>query len=136
MVVDTSALVAIFLQEAEHEIFADLIDFADSVSISVVARLELVSVLCGRRFRADAREVGDFIDSLHLDHVPVSVEQMTGAVAALLRFGTGRHPAGLNLGDCFSYALARDLRAELLFKGDSFARTDVVPAWRPEKDLA
>jgi len=52
-------------------------------------------------------------------------------VTAFLRYGKGRHPAGLNLADCFSYALAKTRKVPLLFKGDDFARTDVVPAWQP-----
>jgi ribonuclease VapC len=69
---------------------------------------------------------------LNLEHVPVSAEQMTLAIDALLTFGKGRHPAGLNFGDCFPYALAKSLDTALLFKGEDFAKTDIVPAWRPQ----
>jgi ribonuclease VapC len=131
MVVDTSVLVALFLSEPGHEAFTDAIDEAAEAHVSVVSRVELVSVLCGKRHRADPALVADFIDGLHLEHVPVSTEQMSLAIEALLRFGKGRHPAKLNLGDCFSYALAKSRRLPLLFKGDDFARTDIVPAWRP-----
>jgi ribonuclease VapC len=130
-VVDTSALVAVFLQEENHAVFTDVIDFATDAYISVASRLELVSVLCGRRVQAEPDRVADFIDGLHLEHVPVGVDHMRGAIDALLRFGKGRHPARLNLGDCFSYALARQLGAELLYKGEDFAQTDIRPAWRP-----
>jgi ribonuclease VapC len=130
IVVDTSALVAMFLGEAEAGIFADLIDEADEAAISVVSRVELVSVLCGKRIGAEPARVAYFVDALHLDHVPVSSGEMQHALEALLRFGKGRHPAALNIGDCFSYALARALGAPLLFKGEDFAQTDIVPAWR------
>lgn len=130
MVVDTSALVAIFLEEGDHEIIADLIDFADEAAISVVSRVELSAILCGRRVRASAAEVDRFMGGLALAHMPVTTGQMTLALDALHRFGKGRHPAALNLADCFSYALAKELEAGLLFKGDDFARTDVEPAWR------
>jgi ribonuclease VapC len=131
-VVDTSALVALFLTESGHEEIADAIDDAPSAFISVASRIELTLVLCGQRFRADPTAVAGFIDALNLEHVPVSAEQMTLAIDALLAFGRGRHPAGLNFGDCFPYALAKSLDAPLLFKGDDFARTDIVPAWRPQ----
>jgi ribonuclease VapC len=131
MVVDSSAIVAVFLLEPGYETFAELIDTADTACISVVTRLEVVSVLCGRRINADPTTVTEHIDALRLEHVPVSVEQMTLAIRALLTFGKGRHPAQLNLGDCFSYALAKGRGDTLLFKGDDFARTDIMPAWRP-----
>jgi ribonuclease VapC len=129
--IDTSALVALFLREPGHETITDIIDEADAAFISVATRLELVSVLCGKRLGADPKQVRDYIDGLNLEHVPVSAEQMHLAIGALLTFGKGRHPARLNLGDCFVYALAKALDAPLLFKGEDFAKTDLVPAWRP-----
>jgi ribonuclease VapC len=131
MVVDSSAVVAIFLREPGHEELSDLIDAADAACVAVVSRLEIVSVLCGRRVQADPAEVGRHIDTLGLEHVPVSIDHMRLAIHALLRFGKGRHPAGLNIGDCFSYALAKARGDTLLFKGDDFSRTDIMPAWRP-----
>lgn len=131
MVVDTSALVALFLGEDGHEIFADLIDFSEDASVSVVSRVELVSVLCGRRIGASLTEVTGFVEGLNLSDRPVTIRQMMIAADALLRFGKGRHPAALNLGDCFPYALSKELGTRLLFKGDDFARTDIEPAWRP-----
>ena len=130
IVVDTSALVAVFLREPGHQALTDIIDHADGAAISVVARVELTSVLCGRRIGADPVRVGQFVDALHLDDVPVSVPQMHRAVDALLRFGKGRHPAQLNLGDCFAYALAADLDADLLYVGNDFAQTDIPAAWK------
>ena len=61
----------------------------------------------------------------------MDVAQQELAITALLQFGKGRHPAKLNLGDCFPYALAKSRGLPLLFKGDDFARTDIVAAWRP-----
>lgn len=131
IVVDPSALVALFLSEPGQEAIADLIDDAQAAYLSVVGRVELTAVLCGRRLAADPARVSDFIDGLHLEHVPVTFEQMTFAVQALLTFGKGRHPAGLNLGDCFSYALAKSLGAPLLFTGVDFAKTEIASAWDP-----
>jgi ribonuclease VapC len=131
MVVDTSVLVALFLSEPGHEALTDIIDEASEAYLSVVSRIEVVSVLCGKRHQAEPELVAEFVDGLNLEHVPVSIEQMKLAIEALLRFGKGRHPAKLNLGDCFAYALAKSRGLPLLFKGDDFARTDIVPAWRP-----
>ena len=131
MVVDTSVLVALFLSEPGHEVLTDILDDAAEAYVSVVSRIELVSVLCGKRHEADPSLVAKFVDGLNLEHVPVSIEHMALAIEALLRFGKGRHPAKLNFGDCFPYALAKSRNLPLLFKGDDFARTDIVPAWRP-----
>ena len=131
MIVDTSALVALFLREPGHAVIADAIDGAGTASISVISHFEAIAVLCGHRVGAEPARVAAFIADLHLEHVPVSLDQAQLAIDALLRFGKGRHPAGLNLGDCFAYALAKARGAPLLFKGDDFAKTDIVPAWRP-----
>ena len=128
---DTSALVEVFLMRRNHEVLTDVIDLADAAALSVVSRVELTAVLCGHRFGLSADNVASFLDGLHLEHIPVSLGQMDLAVAALITFGKGRHPAGLNLGDCFSYALAKELGANLLFVGDDFSKTDIGPAWRP-----
>ena len=63
-----------------------------------------------------------------IEPVPVTVEQMEAARQAWRRFGRGNHPAGLNFGDCFAYALARVAGEPLLFNGDGFTRTDIAPA--------
>ncbi len=130
MVVDTSALVAIFRSEPEAERFVDLIDRAETALISSVTVVESLMVLCGRdgvpRAAAEA-----FIEALGLAVEPVDEAQRRAAADAHFAFGRGRHPAGLSFGDCFSYALARARGLPLLFKGDDFARTDIVPAWQP-----
>ena len=131
MVVDTSALVAIYLREPEHPAFESAIDQAPAVFLSVVSRVELTAVLSGGRVAATPDEVANFVDSLSLELMAVDAGQADLAVRAILTFGKGRHPARLNLGDCFAYALAKSLDAPLLFKGEDFARTDIVPAWRP-----
>lgn len=69
-----------------------------------------------------------FLDTLGISIVPTDQQQATLAAEAFLRFGKGRHPAGLNLGDCFSYALAKSLNAPLLYKGEDFGRTDIGSA--------
>ncbi len=131
MVVDSSALVAIFRTEPEGPVFLDLIDEAPEAVVSMVTVVETMSVLCGRRVGATRSHVDALILRLGLAAEDVDAFQRELAVDALLAFGIGRHPAGLNFGDCFTYALAKARGDTLLFKGDDFARTDIMPAWRP-----
>ncbi|HEX8662818.1 MAG TPA: type II toxin-antitoxin system VapC family toxin [Beijerinckiaceae bacterium] len=131
MVVDSSALVAIFRQENEAPAFITLIDQSEIALISVVTVVETMSVLCGRRIGATREQVERLVAKLGLSAEAVDEPQQKLAIDALLAFGKGRHPAKLNFGDCFAYALAKSRNLPLLFKGDDFARTDIVPAWRP-----
>jgi ribonuclease VapC len=131
MVVDTSVLVAIFRDEAEAPAFVDLIDGAAIGLISTITVVETMSVLCGRRLGATREQVNNLVRKLTLDREPFDERQHELAIDALLTFGRGRHPAQLNFGDCFSYALAKSRDLPLLFKGDGFSQTDIVPAWQP-----
>jgi ribonuclease VapC len=131
IVVDTSALVAVVRHEPERKDFLDIINTAESASISIVTVVETASVVCGRRLMGTRAHVEQLVESLGLIVQVVDDQQQSFALDALLTFGRGRHPAKLNLGDCFAYALAKTLNAPLLFKGDDFAKTDIVPAWRP-----
>ena len=128
--VDSSALVAIFRHEPEQGSFVRIIDTADSASVSIVTVLETASVVCGRRLMGTRDHVERLIASLGLTVQAIDIQQQSFALDALLTFGRGRHPARLNLGDCFAYALAKSLDAPLLFKGDDFAKTDITPAWQ------
>jgi ribonuclease VapC len=78
-----------------------------------------------------AHRVDEFVSQMQIDIVPSTIEDAVAARAAYFRYGRGYHPAGLNLADCFAYALARTRNEPLLFKGDDFSKTDIVPAWRP-----
>jgi ribonuclease VapC len=71
------------------------------------------------------------LKALHVRVVPVTLKEGNVALTAFLRFGKGRHSAGLNIADCFAYALAKTRDLPLLFKGSDFVKTDIVPAWRP-----
>jgi ribonuclease VapC len=127
IVVDTSVLVAILREEADA---ADLIDVFNRTSkslMSVVSYVETSMVIFGRARDTDPNEITDLIEALQIEILPVSLEQGEAAVAAFLRYGKGRHRAGLNLADCFSYALAKVRRAPLLYKGNDFAMTDLTP---------
>ncbi|MGH6909615.1 MAG: type II toxin-antitoxin system VapC family toxin [Phenylobacterium sp.] len=125
IVVDTSASVAIFLAETDGDTFSDLIREADEPHISAASVAEALIVLDNRT----GDDNGDLLRSL-LFELGLLVEPVTGSEAwlageAYRRFGKGRHRARLNLGDCFTYALARILDLPLLFKGDDFRHTDL-----------
>jgi ribonuclease VapC len=126
MVIDTSAVLAILHDEPERRAFNEAIEAADSRSLSVASFVEL-SIVIEVRFGAEGvRHLDRFLERADVTVVPVDLEQGRLARQAFSRFGKGRHEAGLNFGDCFSYALAQVLGEPLLFKGDDFSRTDVA----------
>ena len=127
MIIDTSALLAILQDEPERRGFNEAIEMADSRRVSAAAFVE-ASIVIESRFGADGLRALDlFMERAGIEVMPVDVEQARAAREGFMRFGKGRHAAGLNFGDCFPYALARVLGEPLLFKGADFARTDVVP---------
>jgi ribonuclease VapC len=130
MVVDSSAVIAILFQEADAEAFSAGIGESLQALISAVSVLEVVIVLRGRLRRLDPdQEVDAFISGSRLKIEPVSLRQLGHAREAHRRFGRGSgHPARLNFGDCFAYALAKERGLPLLFKGDDFIHTDIRPA--------
>jgi len=125
MVIDTSALVAIFLSEPERQSFLDQIIAAETRLISAAAVFETATVLEARRGEAAGREFDLFVVRANLQIIPVDAEQADLARSAWRRYGKGRHPAALNFGDCFSYALAKATGEPLLAKGTDFALTDI-----------
>ncbi|MBI5282797.1 MAG: type II toxin-antitoxin system VapC family toxin [Candidatus Solibacter usitatus] len=128
MIPDTSALLAILLREAEAARFAKAIEDADSVCMSVAGYLE-AAIFVDRHGDEVRRAMLDtFLEEFSIRLEPVTVEQIRLARQAFRSFGIGIHPAGLNFGDCFTYALARALREPVLFKGEDFSQTDVRPA--------
>lgn len=127
--VDSSALIAILRREPEADAFLRVIAGARQCCLSSVSLLETSMVLAGRGGDAVAWEGLDaLIARANMQVVAQDREQAEAAREAFLRYGKGRHPAALNLGDCASYALARCWNLPLLFKGDDFPRTDIVPA--------
>lgn len=131
MVVDTSALIAIILDEDEALLFEDLVLRAPVAVISTASVLETTMALSGRRVGYDMAKIDEMVRDLGLDVRGIDLEQGYLARQAFLKYGKGRNPAGLNFGDCFSYALAKARDDTLLFKGNDFIHTDIVPAWRP-----
>ncbi|MCU1298617.1 MAG: hypothetical protein JWO91_2895 [Acidobacteriaceae bacterium] len=125
MVIDTSALIAIFLGEPERKRFLDLIVEAPKRLISAANALETGIVLEARRGEAAGREFDLFLVRASLEVVPVDGEQVDIARSAWRKYGKGRHAAGLNFGDCFAYALAKSLDESLLAKGEDFSLTDI-----------
>jgi ribonuclease VapC len=128
MVIDTSALMALLLQENDAEALLDAAVRASVVHLSAASRLELGLVAESKRHGVEDTEVEQLLLGLRVEVVPFDQHQLHWALMGWRRFGKGRHPAALNLGDCFSYGLARVLDAPLLFKGDDFAATDVKRA--------
>jgi len=127
MVVDTSALLAILQDEPERRSFNEALESADSRLVSVATLVE-ISIIIESRYGAEGlRDLDLLIERAGIELVSVDVEQARAARSAYSRFGKGRHPAALNFGDCFSYALARVLGEPLLFKGDDFSQTDLLP---------
>jgi ribonuclease VapC len=130
MIVDTSALVAILEDEPEAAAFARIIATTEVCRVSVATRLEFEIVLKKRQGYDTGWQAERFLRSLRIMEEPVTLEQAIYARQAFYDFGKGRHPAGLNFGDCFVYALAKAMKEPLLYKGSDFAQTDVVPAYR------
>ncbi|OWJ67329.1 type II toxin-antitoxin system VapC family toxin [Inquilinus limosus] len=128
MVIDTSAILAIFLDEPEAADLERRIA-ADPVRlISAAIVLEAGIVIEARLGDTGGRELDLWLHRLDAETVPVDAEQAAMARRAWRRFGKGRHPAGLNYGDCFSYALAATRGEPLLFKGNDFSQTDLTTA--------
>ena len=128
MVIDTSALIAVLLDEPERRRFIDRIEAADVRRVSAATFVETSIVLEARYGAAGVRDLDLLFSRAEAQVVPVDFEQAQLARHAFARFGRGRHPAGLNFGDCFSYALARAMAEPLLFKGRDFGLTDVERA--------
>src|ERR1700693_5080650 len=125
MVIDTSALVAIFLAEPERKLLLDLVLQAETRMISAATVLETGIVLEARRGESAGREFDLFLVRSNLQVVAVDSEQTEIARSAWRRYGKARHPAALNFGDCFVYALAKFAGEPLLVKGTDFAATDI-----------
>ncbi|HKW16720.1 MAG TPA: type II toxin-antitoxin system VapC family toxin [Terriglobales bacterium] len=128
MIVDSSALVSILLQEPGYEILFEKLNRTDPIFVSAPIAFEAAIVL-SRRLGRDARpNLAGFLSRIKAEIVDFTQQHYEAAVAAYLRFGKGRHPAALNFGDCMSYALASESGLPLLYTGDDFSRTDILSA--------
>jgi ribonuclease VapC len=126
MVIDTSAILAILQNEPERRAINEAVEAADTRAMSVAAFVESSIVIESRYGPDGMRDLDLYIAKAHVTLAPVDAEQAHLARDAFRKYGKGRHRAGLNFGDCFSYALARSLSEPILFKGDAFAHTDLV----------
>lgn len=126
MVIDTSALVAVLFDEPERDELIARITASPRRLVSSATLLESSIVVESRRGEVAGRELDLFLHRAQVRTVAVDHRQAELARAAWRRYGKGRHPAGLNFGDLFAYALARSSAEELLFKGDDFAATDAT----------
>jgi ribonuclease VapC len=130
MVIDSSALAAILRDEPERAMFVEAIEASDARRLSTPTFVEISIVIEVSRGAEGLRDLDLFLAAAGVELVAVDRDHAEIARRAFSRFGKGRHRAGLNLVDCFSYALARSLGEELLCKGDDFIHTD-VHVWRP-----
>lgn len=129
MILDTSALIAILRNEPDAEVYAKAIAAADARRVSAVSFVETAVVIDGSRSPIASRRLDDLFRDAQLEIEAVTKEQARIAREAYRDFGKGsKHRAGLNFGDCFSYALAKMTGEPLLFKGDDFNHTDVSSA--------
>lgn len=129
MILETSAIIAILRNESEASLFAQAIEDEPVVRLSTASMFEAAVVVDGSRDPVLVRRFDELIESAGLIIEPVTERQAHIARAAYRDFGRGSgHPARLNFGDCFAYALAKEKGEPLLFKGDDFAQTDVEPA--------
>ena len=132
MFVDASAIVAILTNEPEATRFSDAIEISTLKSTSPIAVFEAALGLRRKRYASVAEaetDVWEFLSIAAIDCISITEADSHTALAAFARYGKGTgHPAQLNLGDCFSYAIARNRNLPLLYKGDDFARTDIETA--------
>jgi len=126
MVVDTSALLAVLFQEPEADRIARSIASDPRRLASAFTVLETAIVVEARKGEPGGRELDLLIHRIDLESVPLTASQVEVARDAWRRFGRGKHPANLNIGDCCAYALARVSGEPMLFKGDDFPKTDVA----------
>ena len=128
MIIDTSAIVAIFLSESDADHFKEKVASAWPRRMSVASLVETTMVVEGRVGPSVGLDLDTLLETFEIDLVPVTAEHAETARVAWQRFGKGNHSASLNFGDCFSYALAKTTGEPLLFKGDDFSQTDLEPA--------
>lgn len=125
MVIDTSAIIAILSREPGADRLVAAVEAGGSRLVSAATVVEAALVLLGRYGEVAEPQLDRLLRSIGAEVVPVGDDQVTLARDAALRFGRGRHPAALNFGDCFSYALSVARDEPLLFVGGDFAQTDV-----------
>jgi ribonuclease VapC len=125
MVIDTSAIVAILLEEPEAPYLMQAIALDKERFISTFSVLEASFVISSRKGDAGLQQLKQFLEFIKVEQKPLTDTQVNLATEAWLKFGKGRHPASLNIGDCCTYALSKETDEALLFKGNDFSQTDL-----------
>jgi len=133
MVIDSSAILAVLFGEPEAGDFIEALAFPGRKFLSSVNKLEAMIVVEARKSTAGAAALVKLLATAEIEVIPFDSGQAEIAMAAWRRYGRGRHPAGLNLGDCAAYALALTLNDSLLYKGEDFSKTDLLPAISPRQ---
>jgi ribonuclease VapC len=128
MVVDCSAILAVLFKENDAEIFRERILCGKNLAISAVNMFEASIVMQCRFGTLGIKDLDQYVFANEIQISSVGAEHLMYAREAYVRFGKGNHPARLNFGDCFAYALAKSMGAPLLFKGTDFAKTDIMVA--------
>ena len=126
MVFDTSALLAILFDEPERRAFTEAIEATEVRLLSTASFVEASMILEARHGAEGVRALDRLLAAANVEIIAVDLPQAHAAREAFRQFGKGRHPAGLNFGDCFSYALAKARSEPLLFKGADFSQTDIL----------
>ena len=134
MFVDASAIVAVLTGEPDADALADTLDAARAPITSAVAVFEATLGVCRKRHASVAEaqtDVEEFLTMAGVRTVSITAREAYAALDAFSRYGKGRgHPAQLNMGDCFAYAVAKTYGTALLFKGDDFSKTDIQSAYQ------
>ena len=133
MVIDSSALLTILFGESDAGDFINALAYPGRKYMSSVNKLEVSIVVEARKGEAGSAALARLLATAEVEAIPFDSGQAEIAMAAWRRFGKGRHPAGLNLGDCAAYALASTLNDSLLYKGEDFSKTDLLPAMAPRQ---
>ncbi|GAB3812511.1 type II toxin-antitoxin system VapC family toxin [Tessaracoccus terricola] len=128
MIVDTSALMSVILGEPDAEHLLSLMSGANELAVSAATLVEAGIVAEAKGGHEAADDLQALLADLECSVVPLDQEQSLAALEAWRRFGKGRHPAALNLGDCFAYAAAKVAGRPLLYKGQDFSQTDIAAA--------
>ena len=128
MILDTSALLAAVFDEPDADYFERAIASASTCRMSAANYLEAAMVVESRMGDEGGRQLDNFVETAEIELAPVTQDQAQAARLAWRRYGKGNHPAGLNFGDCFAYALAETSGETLPYRGDDFALTDIEAA--------
>jgi len=126
MVIDSSALIAVLVGEDGADGFLDALAAQEEKYVSALNHFEAAIVMASRKGEAGSKALAALVAHAQIEILPFDASQSEIALDAWRRYGKGRHPAALNLGDCAAYALAQTLGQKLLFKGEDFAKTDVA----------